>query len=52
MLFTDYRDKMNERSGLGEGYLLIDGKGIERVKIAPIRDFKSLNDAIRQAMCR
>lgn len=52
MLFSDYKDKMNERNGLGEGYMLIDGKGIERVKIAPIRDFEVLNDTIRKAMCR
>lgn len=52
MLFSDYKDKMNERNGLGEGYLLIDGKDIERVKIAPIKDFETLNDTIRQAMCR
>lgn len=52
MLFSDFKDKMNERNGLGEGYMLVDGKGIERVKITPIRDFESLNDTIRQAMCR
>ena len=52
MLFSDFKDKMIERNGLGEGYMLIDGKGIERVRIATIRDFESLNDTIRQAMCR
>lgn len=52
MLFSDFKDKMNERNSLGEGYILIDGKGIERVRITPIRDFESLNDTIRQAMCR
>lgn len=52
MLFADYKDKMAERNGLGEGYLLIDGQDIERVKIAPIKDFEALNDTIRQTMCR
>lgn len=27
VLFSDFKDKMNERNGLGEGYMLIDGKG-------------------------
>jgi hypothetical protein len=52
MLFADYKDKMAERNGLGEGYLLIDGQDIERVKIAPITDFEALNYAVRQTMCR
>lgn len=52
MLFADYKDKMNEHCGLGEGYILIDGQDIERVKIAPIKDFQALNDTIRAAMCR
>lgn len=53
MLFTDFKDKMDERNnGLGEGYLLIDGRGIERVKIAPIKDIETQNDMIRQAMSR
>lgn len=51
MLFTDYKDKMTEHNGLGEGYLLIDGKDLERVRIAPIRDIEVLNASIRQAMC-
>lgn len=50
MLFSDYKDKTNERNGLGEGHLLIDGQDIERVKIAPVKDFEVLNDTIRQAM--
>lgn len=52
MLFSDYKDKMAERNGLGEGYILIDGKSIERVEIAPVKDFEILNNTIRQAMCR
>ena len=29
MLFTDYKDKMDRHSnGIGEGYLLVDGRGI------------------------
>lgn len=52
MLFYDHKDKMNKINGLGEGYLLIDGKGIERVKIAVIKDFDSLNANITKAMNR
>jgi energy-coupling factor transporter ATP-binding protein EcfA2 len=52
MILSEYREKIKERNGLGEGYLLIDGKDIERVKVAPIKNFDDLNDTIRQAMCR
>lgn len=53
MLFSDFKGKMDgQNNGLGEGYLLIDGKDIERVKVAPIKDIEQLNDSIRQAMCR
>lgn len=51
MLFTDYKDEMNEHNALGEGYLLIDGQ-LERVRVAKIRDMDVLNDSIRKAMCR
>jgi hypothetical protein len=50
MLFNDDKDKMTEKNGLGEGYLLIDGQDIERVKVAAIRDFTALNESIRNAM--
>lgn len=52
MLFADYKDKMTERNGLGEGYLLIDGKDIERVKVSEIKSFDNLNNIIREAMYR
>lgn len=52
MLFPDYRDSMNERNGIGEGYLLIDGQDIEHVKVAEITDMEGLNASIRKAMCR
>lgn len=52
MLFSDYKEKMNKVNGLGEGYLLIDGKGIERIKIAPIYDFEELDNDIREALLR
>jgi len=52
MLFSEDKDKMTEKNGLGEGYLLVDGKDLERVKIAEIKDFRTLNDSIRQAMNR
>lgn len=52
MLFYDYKDKLNRNNGLGEGYLLIDGKGVGPVKIAPITDFDTLNKSITAAMNR
>lgn len=50
MLFAEYKDGMDERNGVGEGYLLIDGQDIERVKVEPIRDMDRLNASIREAM--
>ena len=52
MLFADYKDNMTANNELGEGYVLVDGKGIERVKVMPVSDFESLNSVIRQAMNR
>lgn len=52
MLFFEEREKLNRNNGLGEGYLLIDGKGVEPVKIAPITDFDTLNKNITAAMNR
>ena len=50
MLFSDCKEKMTNRLGTGEGYLLIDERDIERVKVAEIKDFNALNDSIRKAM--
>ena len=50
MLFADDRDSMTEINDIGEGYLFIDGKGLERIKISPIRDSEFLNESIRKAM--
>lgn len=52
MLFSDFKDSMTERNGIGEGYLLIDGQNIERVKVAEIQDMGALTETIRIAMCR
>lgn len=52
MLFYDFKEKMNEHNGVGEGYLLIDGKDIERVKIAEIKDIEALIELIRPTMYR
>ena len=40
MLFADYKDAMTDRNGTGEGYLLIDGKPILRIKVANLADFE------------
>lgn len=50
MLFSDYKDSMDEHNGLGEGYLLIDGQDIERVQVAEIKDMEMLNYQIRLVM--
>lgn len=52
MLFAEYKDCMDEQNGIGEGYLLIDGQDIERVKVEPIKDMDRLNASIREAMSR
>lgn len=52
MLFTDYKDCMTERNGLGEGYLLIEGHDIERAIVEPIKDMDAFNARIREAMSR
>lgn len=52
MLFSDYKEKMNDHNSVGEGYLLINGKDIERVKISKIKDMESLIDIIRPTMNR
>ena len=49
---NDFKEKMNEHNGVGEGYLLIDGKDIERVKIAEIKDIEVLIELIRPTMYR
>lgn len=52
MLFSDYKDRMSDHNGLGEGYLLVDGQGLSRVKVAEIQDMGALNESIRKALCR
>lgn len=52
MLFSDYKEKMNDHNSVGEGYLLINGKDIERVKISKIKDMESLIEIIRPTMNR
>lgn len=52
MLFADYKDSMDEQNSLGEGYLLVDGQDIERVKVEPVKDMDRLNASIREAMSR
>lgn len=52
MLFSDYKEQMTATGSLGEGYLLIEGKGLERVKVAKIPNMAALNDSIQKAMRR
>lgn len=52
MLFPDFKEQMNDRNSLGEGYLFLDGKGIERVRVEKVRNFSALSENIRQAMSR
>lgn len=51
MLFPDEKERMTAQNGVGEGYLAIDGKPIEQVKIERVADVGSLDRAIRKAMC-
>ena len=52
MLFSDSKDSMTAKNGVGAGYLHIDGQDIERVKILPVSmaDEAMMNDNIRKAM--
>lgn len=52
MLFSDCKDGMTTTNGIGEGYLLVDGHKLERVKIGEISDFEALNESIRKTMYR
>lgn len=52
MLFSEYKDKMNESCGVGEGYLYISGQGIERIRVANLRDTEEINVSIQKAMSR
>lgn len=52
MLFPDFKEQMNDRNSLGEGYLFLDGKGIEHIKIERVQNFNALGETIRQAMSR
>lgn len=51
MLFADEKQRMTARNGVGEGYLLVDGKPLEQVKIERMRDIGALDRAIKKAMC-
>jgi hypothetical protein len=50
MLFNDHKEQMTANNGLGEGYLLTDSGGLQRIKVASVRDMHSLHETIRQAM--
>ena len=43
---------MNEQNKVGEGYLLIDGKGVEKVRIAKSDNKGSVINDIYEAMNR
>lgn len=52
MLFPEDKERMTAHNGQGEGYLFIDGKGIERIKVERVGDFSALSKNIWQAMSR
>lgn len=55
MLFADYKDKMTDNNGLGEGYLYIDGKQcLERIKVVKASSYEEdlMNGYIENAMSR
>lgn len=49
MLFGGYTELMNEQNEIGEGYLLVDGKGLERIKVV-IKDFEKLDEMAGKSM--
>lgn len=52
MMFSSVADQMTANCKTGEGYMLIDGEGLERIKIAEVKDMGALDDKIRRAMSR
>lgn len=51
MLFNDYKELMTDSiSEVGEGYLWQDGKGVEKIKVAPIKNMNEVIDAIRKGL--
>lgn len=52
MLYKDYKDELVAKNRVGEGYLLIDGEGVSRVKVAAVNNPATLDEIIRPAMYR
>lgn len=51
MLFNDYKELMTDSiSAVGEGYLWRDGKGVEKIKVAPIEDMNAVIETIRKGL--
>lgn len=52
MLFPEFKESMTRNNGVGEGYLHIDGRGIERVTIMTVslEDASMMNEEIRKGM--
>ena len=51
MLFNDYKELMMDSiSAVGEGYLWRDGKGVEKIKVAPIENMNAVIETIRKGL--
>ena len=52
MLFSEYKDDINNDCGRGKGYILRDGKGIKRCIVPTVGDMDKLNMEIASALTR
>ena len=52
MIFPNEQSFLTDRNGVGRGYLKKEGRRIKRVRIKEVKDFKEINELIRNAMCR
>lgn len=50
MLAPDYRDEMNDLNAQGQGYLLLDGKGLFRVQVPHVTDTDKLRATIARCV--
>jgi len=53
MLFDDFKEKITITNfKQGEGYILLYGEDLQRVKVMKIDDIKKLNDSIKETLKR
>jgi hypothetical protein len=52
MLYNEHREEMTANCGRGQGYLLLDGEGLYRIRVPTVNDMDKLNAAIADALSR